>query len=370
MGDVFSKTRAAIATRTIDNELNKAKLKDKQVLKLLLLGTGDSGKSTIVKQMKRLYGSGITKPELKQSCKVIHENIIYSIRIILGERDNYNIKLADEELSNIFSIEYLAKSTNITAEVALNLSLLWNDEGFQQLWENRAEMSAYDNLSYYLENIERIGVGTDRYEPTVNDYLNVKVRTIGVSSEYFRLFNCRFELVDVGGQRGEREKWIHYFANVLTVLFVTAISEFDQNLFEDKGTNREVESLQVLSDVINKEEFTNVGFVLFLNKLDLFEKKVCDKEYRNDEKGYNTTYEGQEPSQTEDETEKKKAIEDCLEHTRSKYIDVIEVRAGDGLVKSHFSTALNSQIIEQVFKDSRNTILNKKLAEGGFPMLI
>ena len=35
-------------------------------------------------------------------------------------------------------------------------------------------------------------------------------------------------MFDVGGQRNERRKWIHCFDNVTAVIFVTAISEYDQ----------------------------------------------------------------------------------------------------------------------------------------------
>jgi hypothetical protein len=45
-------------------------------------------------------------------------------------------------------------------------------------------------------------------------------------------------MFDVGGQRSERKKWIHCFENVTTILFLVAISEYDQLLFEDETVNR------------------------------------------------------------------------------------------------------------------------------------
>ena len=41
-----------------------------------------------------------------------------------------------------------------------------------------------------------------------------------------------FRMVDVGGQRSERRKWIHCFENVTSIIFLVALSEYDQILFE------------------------------------------------------------------------------------------------------------------------------------------
>ena len=39
-------------------------------------------------------------------------------------------------------------------------------------------------------------------------------------------------MVDVGGQRSERRKWIHCFENVTSIIFLVALSEYDQILYE------------------------------------------------------------------------------------------------------------------------------------------
>lgn len=42
-------------------------------------------------------------------------------------------------------------------------------------------------------------------------------------------------MIDVGGQRSERKKWLHCLDNVKMVIFLVAISEYDQTLLECKG---------------------------------------------------------------------------------------------------------------------------------------
>jgi guanine nucleotide-binding protein G(i) subunit alpha len=58
------------------------------------------------------------------------------------------------------------------------------------------------------------------------------VRTTGIVQQHFEIKERKYTMFDVGGQRNERRKWIHCFDNVTACIFVTAISEFDQKLYE------------------------------------------------------------------------------------------------------------------------------------------
>lgn len=48
------------------------------------------------------------------------------------------------------------------------------------------------------------------------------------------LFNSLLpaRIVDVGGQKSERRKWIHCFENVTSLIFLASLSEYDQVLEE------------------------------------------------------------------------------------------------------------------------------------------
>lgn len=81
-------------------------------------------------------------------------------------------------------------------------------------------------------------------------------------------------MLDVGGQRSERRKWIHCFDSVTAVMFCVALSEYDQVLREDATQNRMKESLLLFDEVSNSHWFKNTSFILFLNKTDLFKEKI------------------------------------------------------------------------------------------------
>ena len=70
------------------------------------------------------------------------------------------------------------------------------------------------------------------YMPSLQDILRVRVPTTGIIEYPFDLDNIIFRMVDVGGQRSERRKWIHCFENVTSIMFLCALSEYDQALAE------------------------------------------------------------------------------------------------------------------------------------------
>jgi guanine nucleotide-binding protein subunit alpha len=83
-----------------------------------------------------------------------------------------------------------------------------------------------------------------------------------------------YRLFDVGGQRSERKKWIHCFENVTALVFLVALSEYDQTLYEDSTVNRMQESLTLFDSICNSRWFVKTSIILFLNKIDLFAEKL------------------------------------------------------------------------------------------------
>ena len=81
-------------------------------------------------------------------------------------------------------------------------------------------------------------------------------------------------LIDVGGQRSERKKWMHCFDNINAVLFMVAMSEYDQTLKEDGKTNRMKESIRLFGTVCHNQWFKRSSMLLFLNKKDVFDQKI------------------------------------------------------------------------------------------------
>ena len=216
---------------------NQAKQEDEKI-KLLLLGAGESGKSTIFKQMKLIYGNQYTDAEKKQQIPTIYSNILQAIKVLVEHAISFNMVgqvIAKAEFEIIKNID---ENEAITIVVGNAIKALWNDPGIQAVWERRSEYQIIESVQYYFNRIDKIKMPD--YIPDKDDIVYSRVRTSGIVTERYIIDNTTFEMYDVGGQRNERKKWIHCFEGVTAVIFVAAISEYDQKLFEDASTNRMV----------------------------------------------------------------------------------------------------------------------------------
>ncbi|KAF2087254.1 guanine nucleotide binding protein, alpha subunit [Saccharata proteae CBS 121410] len=270
----------------IDRQLRLDKKRAEREVKLLLLGAGESGKSTVLKQMRVIHAGGFSKAERKQWRVVIFNNLINAFEIIFSAMQEQGITFDSPE-STVSSAqirrmpkysELILREPEIGPEDAMPhdclraLTSLWQDKNIQNAILKGNEYALHDNLSYYFVNIERLF--TKDYLPTDQDILRTRLRTTGISETIFDLGNLTYRMFDVGGQRSERKKWIHVFDNVQVVLFLVAISGYDHVLVEDRNGNQMHEALMLFESISNSKYFEKSALILFLNKVDLFREKL------------------------------------------------------------------------------------------------
>lgn len=93
-------------SKEIDKKLKKEGEVFKQTIKLLLLGAGESGKSTILKQMRIIHISKFTEQERRQKINDIKSNIRDSILSILDAMERFNIPFEDPAMNGIREYVY------------------------------------------------------------------------------------------------------------------------------------------------------------------------------------------------------------------------------------------------------------------------
>ena len=66
------------------------------------------------------------------------------------------------------------------------------------------------------------------YQPSSDDIVLTRVMTTGISEIHFGIGDLFITMIDVGGQRSERKKWLRCFDSIQAVIFIASLAEYDQ----------------------------------------------------------------------------------------------------------------------------------------------
>jgi len=331
-------------SRELEQKMIADQKQDQQVNKLLLLGAGESGKSTLFKQMIEIYGKGFPEAERRTFTSIIYNNIITSMKALCAHSDQYGPVDPENEAARR-TVDELKGDEEIDDKLGKMLKQLWADKGIQATYEQRAQYQLTDSTKYFLDRLDEIM--KEGYVPDKQDVLRSRVRTTGIVENEFVIESNAFKMYDVGGQRNERKKWIHCFENVTAVLFVAAISEYDQVLYEDENTNRMVEALNLFEEICNSRWFRETSMILFLNKKDLFGEKIAKVPLSK----YFPDYAGDD------------SFEQCSAFLQEQF--EVRNRNPDKQVYTHITCATDTNNIAAVFNAVKDIIIRKSLNEAG-----
>ncbi|KAJ5072433.1 guanine nucleotide-binding protein alpha-4 subunit-related [Anaeramoeba ignava] len=281
--------------KRIDSLLKQDKIFLQNEIRILLLGAGESGKSTLFKQMKILQNGKFGKEESVFYKPYIYENCISQMKALINEAEKLGIPIENQEIALKF-LEINSNNFEMNYQFVNWIQTLWEDQGIKKTYENKDKNFQFnDSTIYFFENIERIG--KEDYIPTEQDVLHCRIRTDQIVESRFKINNLSFIMVDVGGQRTARRKWIHYFCNSTSVIFCASLIGYDQKLREDESVNRMHEALSLFREICHSPWFADTSMILFLNKKDLFKKRIkevgletCFPEYNGRAKNYQDAY--------------------------------------------------------------------------------
>ncbi|CAH8574610.1 unnamed protein product [Schistosoma haematobium] len=269
-------------SQKIDRQISIYKKMEVNCIKLLLLGTGESGKSTLLKQMKIIHINGFSNKERLDYIPIIKQNIRDIILSILGGMKTLQLEfiqtrtadLAKNLIDNSLAEDYTYPDTFFD-----EVDEIWHDPGVQRAYTRSTEFHLFDSATYFMRRFDAIR--RPDYVPTDQDILRCRKMTDNINELQFdiptgRKSSVRFRIVDVSGQRGERKKWIQFFDNVTAILYLVDCSGFDKTLLEDHRQNRLIDSLEVFEQAWNNKYLRKVPMIVFLNKIDLLEEKICN----------------------------------------------------------------------------------------------
>ncbi|KAG2352973.1 hypothetical protein BDR07DRAFT_1311753 [Suillus spraguei] len=333
----------------INRQIEEDSRKFRKECKILLLGSGESGKSTIVKQMKIIHQNGFTKNELITFRPTIYRNTLDSAQAIVLQMRNMNVEcvMPANQTSAERIIEYRVESTPdfvFSTDIAQAIHGLWQDPIIPKVMDCLSQFYLMDSAGYYFTEVLRIG--TPDYTPTENDVLRARAKTVGITETRFNMGQLSIHMFDIGGHRSERKKWIHCFESVTSIIFCTALSEYDQVLLEETNHNRMQESLDLFESIINSRWFLRTSIILLLNKIDIFKNKVQKVPIEN----YFSDYAGGPD------------INKAAKYILWKFMQANRARLR---VYPHLTQATDTTNIRFVFTAVQETILQNALKDSG-----
>jgi hypothetical protein len=239
-------------------------------------------------------------------------------------------------------------AVNIPLDIKDDLIALWADTGIKTARSRENEFHLLDSAPYFLNKVAETFV--ENYEVTTQDMLRTRLTTTGIIETEFTLDGMHFRMFDVGGQRGERKKWIHCFDDVTAIMFIASLSEYNQVLAEDRDMNRMKESINLFDNIINLPWFEQAKVILFLNKVDLFDEKI--KKY--DLSIAFPDYEGGLDR------------EKSLEFIKQEYTDMNDDESKQ--IYTHVTDATNTENVQFVWKATNHILISNNLASSGLSM--
>ncbi|KFO28853.1 Guanine nucleotide-binding protein subunit alpha-11 [Fukomys damarensis] len=342
--------------------------------------------------MRIIHGAGYSEEDKRGFTKLVYQNIFTAMQAMIRAMDTLKILYKDEQNeANALLIREVDVEKVMTFEHQYvdAIKTLWNDPGIQECYDRRREYQLSDSAKYYLTDVDRIAtsgylptqqdvlrvrvpttgiieyppptflclspgsyltdvdrIATSGYLPTQQDVLRVRVPTTGIIEYPFDLENIIFRMVDVGGQRSERRKWIHCFENVTSIMFLVALSEYDQVLVESDNENRMEESKALFRTIITYPWFQNSSVILFLNKKDLLEDKILCSHLVD----YFPEFDGPQ-----------RDAQAAREFILKMFVDLNP--DSDKIIYSHFTCATDTENIRFVFAAVKDTILQLNLKE-------
>jgi len=334
-------------TKEIEIEMEAERKKNRGLVKILLLGCGETGKSTFLKQVKAINNIEMIPDVLLQKLEtVIRTNVITSCKLILNHikpdptrtqetKETYDFIVEEEDIAHPLwgkHIEIFA-AQECVAEVVKNKIDL--------------ELALPVDVRYFFPRTKAIF--SDNYRPTENDVLYSRSVTTGIHEFEFipAGTDTTVHFIDVGGQASERRKWINQFQHVQAILFFSALDSFCLPATPPYRYRLE-EELAVWTSV-QQIIPPHILFIFLQNKSDILAEIIKThplSRYFKDISGPDA-----------------RDMDACVKYLRAKFQAKWR---GQRTLTFHVTNSLDQDIIRRIWHDVREDIFMKQLQNIGF----
>lgn len=141
-------------------------------------GTAHVGKTTFLKQLRRIYGEPYTEEELIFYLSTIHHNLLLSIRILISHAKKLQIMSKIESQISVEMIENFSGNISfLSAEILESIQILWSDPVIQTVWNLQFEFVINENIGFLFDKCDKFA--TPGYMPNLVDIIHCSLPTTG-----------------------------------------------------------------------------------------------------------------------------------------------------------------------------------------------
>ncbi len=140
-------------SKLIDKQIAKEKVLFRRKVKILLLGAGESGKSTFLKQMRIIHGKDYAPEDLHEFKPIIYSNILKGMKVLADARRKLKISWGEPNNQVFGDLILNFQSSYIDTQTFLDyvdcVKHLWDDEGIQEAYRRRNEFQLVRKVSCF-----------------------------------------------------------------------------------------------------------------------------------------------------------------------------------------------------------------------------
>ncbi|KAJ3435960.1 guanine nucleotide-binding protein g(o) subunit alpha [Anaeramoeba flamelloides] len=321
----------------------------KHQIKVLFLGCAESGKSTLIKNIKCFTSTQFSNEETIEFRDAIRENVLSNTGTLLSlAQFELKINFENDLLELIEEFNQITQSQKSTNRIWALVQKIWEYQEIQLIYYQKHKFS---KSKYHLTESAEVFFNKVRtikqpeFLPNTEEILKCYLPTAHIVMEEIVFNEHIWKSYDLPGMREDRKQWPSVYNAVNLVCFVVALSEFDMSLRESTGENRLRDSLNEFSNICSSPWFTNTQIILIFNKTDIFKKKLQKVELHSSFPEYNGD----------------NSYHDAFEFIKSKFLDESIVGSYDRKrIQIYLVNALDLNSVSTTFNHISDNFFNSE----------
>jgi len=278
--------QAAEHSQSIEKYMHDDFVQSCQRLAVLVLGPSASGKATLFKQLKLLYGSmddkgnrikpGFKTNDISHFRRLIHMSTIANMKELVEQAPNYFAEgVLDVQAGTIF--EYISEDEKFDNKVETLLKRLWSDPGVQAAFESAHEFGLADSAGFFFDHEILSLISRPKYTPTPEHILRVQGSKNGLITLNINLKKVDYVLHDVSAQKNRRKKWIYKFEeDVRVVVFMIGMDQYNEPSRQNGSVDGVTHGLADFLELCEEPALKKCKILVVMNRIDKFRTKILN----------------------------------------------------------------------------------------------